>query len=351
MKIEDKLADFKNKIDPLIKKYLEGKIRRYQKFFPESALLINQIKDLILRGGDRVRPALFYYGFKLIREPNSIEEEELLRLSTAFEIFHSFALIHDDIIDGGLIRRGGKTINQHFTDLFGPGWGEKLAILAGDLAEIFSQEIFQSHLFTQTGKEAERLFIRMKEETMIGEYMDSIMPLISYLPTEDMIVNVLRYKSGFYSVQKPLLIGAILAGVSKKQQEMIIKTGDNLGLAFQIKDDILGIFGEEKLTGKSVLSDIREGKRTLLVVKTWEKLSKTQDRKLFRQLIGKEDISQKEIFWIKETIKNTGVLSYCQSKCERRVEQAKRMLEEEKFNTEAKLFLLKLADFIILRDY
>lgn len=351
MKIEDRLLNIKNKIDPLIKKYLEEKIRYYQKFFPESAVLINQIINLTLRGGDRVRPALFYYGFKLIRQPNTVEEQELLRLSTAFEIFHSFALIHDDIIDGSYLRRAGITVNQYFTGRFGSGWGDRLAILAGDLAEIFSQEIFQSHLFQKTAEFSKRLFIRMKEEVILGEYMDSIMPLLPKLPIEEMVIKILRHKSGLYSVQKPLLIGAVLAGANKKQREILIQVGDNLGLAFQMKDDILGVFGEQKLIGKSVISDIREGKRTLLIVKTWEKISDKKSKKQFLQILGKKDLSQKEISWIKKMMESTGALNYCQGKCIELVEQAKMMLENEKLNMEARLFLLELADFIILRKY
>jgi len=351
MKIEDNLASFKNKIDPLIKKYLEEKIHRYQKTFPGMEALTSQIKDLTLRGGDRIRPALFNSGFKLIRQPNTLEEKELLRLSTAFELLHSFALIHDDIIDDGFLRRGGKTVHQYFAGCFGHDWGDKLAILSGDLAEIFSQEIFRSLLFPQKIDQARELFIRMKEETIVGEYVDTVLPLIPGFPSEAIVRSTLCYKSGFYSVQKPLLIGAVLAGANDNQYRTLSKVGEYLGLAFQIKDDILGLFGKEKITGKSVVSDICEGKKTLLVIKTWENMVGEKDKKMLLGLLGKKDISPKEINWIKKMMRDTGALDYCLRESAQLVVKAKTLIEKEQFRPKEKLFLSALADFIILRQY
>jgi len=351
MKIEDKLADFKNKIDPLIKKYLEDKIEKYQKIFPESILLIDQVKDLTLRGGDRIRPALFYYGFKLIKDPNTLEKKELLRLSTAFETFHSFALIHDDIIDNGILRRGKKTVNKYFDDYFGSNLGDRLAILSGDMAEIFCQEIFQSRMFGNNFAQALAIFIQMKEETIIGEYMDTVYPLLKKFPDVHKIKKVLCFKSAYYSVQKPLVIGALLAGANESQTKMLSLIGEDLGLAFQIRDDILGIFGKQELTGKSVLSDIIEGKRTLLIMQTLQRLAKKKDKIRLQKLLGKKDILSKDVLWIKKIIKDSGALNYCQKECGRLVTDAKSKLEKNQFDQEAKTFLIELSDFIIQRKY
>ena len=351
MIIEKKLAEFKNKIDPLLNEFFNAKIKKYRQIFPESVLLLEQVRNLTLRGGDRIRPALFYYGFCLIRKPNREEEKELLRLSTAFEMSHSYALIHDDIIDNSLLRRGGKTVNNYFASYFGDNWGERLAILAGDVAEIFGQEIFQSRLFEDRLKKALSIFLEMKEETVIGEYIDTVLPLSARIPAEKEIKNMLCYKSGNYSVQKPLLTGAVLAGVSQRQYETLSQIGKSLGLAFQIRDDILGVFGKQQSVGKSVVSDISEGKRTLLIISTWQNLQDKNKKKKLRQILGRKDISQHDISWIKETIRESGALDCCQKECQRLVLSSQSQIEQEKFKKEAKTFLAELADFIISREY
>jgi geranylgeranyl diphosphate synthase type I len=349
--IEKKLADFKKRIDPLIKKYLEGKIEKYRKIFPESVVLIEQIKDLTLRGGDRIRPTIFYYGFLLVRKPTDKEEKELLRISTAFELFHSFALIHDDIIDSSLLRRGKKTVNRYFEEKFKNGWGDKLAILTGDLAELFPQEIFQSDSFGENLKKGNKLFYELKEELAIGEYMDTILPLKDELPDERKIKEILCFKSGYYSVQKPLLMGAALAGGSNKDLGTLENVGRKLGLAFQIRDDILGIFGKEKTIGKSVKSDILDGKRTLLIVETLKKLHDREKRERFLDHFGRKDISMNEIILLKEMIRKTGALDYCQKECKKLVTAVKCILARSKFRQEAKLFLTDFSDFLISREY
>lgn len=351
MMIEEKLAKFKGKIDPIIEGYLEQKIQKYKKIFPESLLLIEQIKDLTLAGGDRIRPALFYYGFRLIRKPDALQEKELLRLSTALEIFHSFALIHDDILDNSLLRRGRKTVNKYFDSQFGKPWGDKLAILVGDLAEIFSQEIFQSPLFKDQLSFAWQMFYTLKEEMIIGEYMDTILPLDTAMPGEEKIKNMLCFKSGYYSIQKPLLMGAILAEGSKEQYTLLANVGYNLGLAFQIRDDILGIFGKQKKIGKSVVSDIIDGKRTLLIVETLKKLRNAKERKKFLEHFGRKNISMADVLYLKKMIKKTGAVSYCQRECERLVLEAKSMLGKAKFRHEAQVFLTNFSNFIISREY
>ncbi len=349
--IEEKLSDFRKKIDPLIQKYFEQKIGKYRKIFPQSKVLIEQIKDLTLRGGDRIRPAIFYYGFLLIKKPREKEEKELLRLSIALEMFHSFALIHDDILDGSFLRRGKKTVNRYFEEKFANDWGSRLAILAGDLAEIFSQEIFQSDLFGENLRKAKMVFYKLKEEMVIGEYMDTVFPLESDIPDKKTIKAMLCFKSGYYSVQKPLLMGAILAGVSDKDLKILEDIGGKLGLAFQIRDDVLGIFGKEKSIGKSVTSDIVEGKRTLLIVATLDRLRDEKEKNRFLSCFGRKSLSEKEILYVKEMIKKWGGLDFCQKQCAKLVSQAKTILKRSSFRREAKSFLMGLADFLVFRRY
>lgn len=349
--VEKKLSEYKKTIDPLITDYLDEKIKKYHTVFPESRDLISQIKNLTLRGGDRIRPMLFYCGFTLVRIPEQTEKSELYRLSIAFEIFHSFALIHDDIIDGSLKRRGDFSVNAFFDKKYGICWGDRLAILSGDLANIFSEEIFHSCLFTDTFKNAQKIFYLLKEEVAVGEYIDTILPVSDGFPSLEKIRDMLCFKSGFYSIEKPLIIGATLAGTDERRMNALSIAGKKLGLAFQIRDDILGIFGNPQVTGKPTDEDIIEGKRTLLISSAYSRLKNSADKAKFKNLLEKRSLKNEEIDWIKETVKISGALDYCRNLSQKLVYEAKKLITETGFNQGPKSFLLELSDFLIEREY
>lgn len=349
--IEELLQEFKQKTDREIILYFDNKISQYRQVFPQSILLIEQIKDLILRGGDRVRPALFYYGFIAIRKPSADEEKELIRVSTAFELFHTFALIHDDIIDGSKKRRGGLAVHEFFEKKFKGKWGEKLALLAGDLAEIFSQDIFSSQYFSKQYHQARNWFVLMKEKTIIGEYMDTLYPLLSDVPVTGKIWQMYGLKTCFYSVSAPLVIGALLAGASKKQVDSLLQFGQKAGLAFQIQDDILGMFGDDRTTGKSNISDIVEGKRTPLIAYALDFLANSSTKGKFLRAFLSKKKTVADIHFIKSTIQETGALDTCRKDCIQLISDAKKIIRVEKLSKETHYFLYQLSDFFIERNY
>lgn len=349
--IEDILQEFKQKADKAIIIYLDNKISQYGQVFPQSTLLVEQIKDLILRGGDRVRPALFYYGFLAIRKPSADEEKELIRMSAAFELFHTFALIHDDIIDGSKKRRGKATVHEFFEKKFRNKWGEKLALLTGDLADIFSQDIFSSHYFPKQFQQGKDWFVTMKEKTIIGEYMDTLYPLLPDIPAKGKIWQMYGLKTCFYSVSAPLVIGAIFAGAKEKQVDGLLQFGQKAGLAFQIQDDILGIFGVDKITGKSSTSDLKEGKRTPLITYTLEVLEKSATKEKFLRAFLSNKKTADDIHYIKNTIQDTGALDKCRKDCTQLVSDAKNTVQVAKLRRQAQYFLYQLSDFFIERNY
>lgn len=351
MPIEKILNTYKQLVDTILLDYLDTKINIYRKDFSECVDMLLQLKDLIARGGDRIRPTLFYYGFCAIRKPTQAEKKELLRLATAFELFHSFALIHDDIIDRSKMRRGKQSVHEYFNRQFGNLWGERLALIAGDLAQIFSDEIFCTRIFINQYISAKQLFEQMKEQTMVGEYMDTIFPLSTQMPSESEIRDMMYLKTAQYSVGSPLVIGAVLADASDNQKEALSQFGGLVGSAFQIRDDILGIYGNQTIIGKSTVSDITEGKRTLLVAKTLDNINNRAEKQKFLELFQKRKKTKEDVMFISTTIRNSGAFVQCQKECESLVRQAKQFLKRDLFQYEAIVFLTEVSDFIIERDY
>lgn len=271
--------NFKKQFDREINIYLDNKIKNANKIDKKGSDLLKIIKEFINAGGKRFRPAIFYYAFSSYSSKNL---PSILKLSFIFELFHSFALIHDDIIDNSNLRRGNPTVHKKY-DL-------SIAILAGDLAlmlsdEIFAQEIHDKNIF--------ELYNGFKQELLIGEYLDTV--------KIDDVDKIMELKTARYSFIKPAIIGLTLAKVNKneikKWEEILRETG----ILFQIKDDFDGTFGSEKIIGKPVDSDIKEGKNTLIIKKFLER-SNIEEKKHFFSFFGKSNSEKNELIWYRQTL-------------------------------------------------
>ena len=192
--------------------------------------------------------------------------------SAALELFHAFALIHDDIMDGSDRRRGEPSVHRHFADLHArSSWrgdsashGRSTALLCGDLCAAWSDEMFHGcGLPTDRVHRGYRVFATMRTEVMAGQYLD----LVSGVGDGSVAsaLTVIRMKSARYTVTRPLQIGAALAGAGPELLAALAAFGDPLGDAFQLRDDVLGVFGDPAVTGKSILDDLREGKPTVMM--------------------------------------------------------------------------------------
>lgn len=359
-----KLFSFKQKFDPKLAAFLDLKISQTRKIDPKILPITQKIKDFVLRGGKRFRPAFLFYGFKACGGEN---EEKVFPSCLAVELFHAFALIHDDIIDNSNLRRGGPALHKVL--------GVSGAILAGDLLFSWAEEVF--------GEKARKYWDFLKEEVILGQYLE--IKLFSLENSQNLkrsreilrdleqdLLKILEYKTARYSVVRPLQIGASLAGAKEKELKVLENYGLPLGIAFQITDDILGMFGEEETIGKPVDSDLREGKATLLIVKTISKLKaqsakcKTKKTprewpsahsrgertlKKFLNLLGNRGATKKDLEWVRNLIRKTGALADCQNKAKALAEEAKRAIKDYSFEGKAKEFLLETADFIIKRKY
>jgi len=252
---------------------------------PAAIELVSQCEAL-LGGGKRLRAALAYWSFRA--HGGAAEHLGAYHLGAALELFQASALFHDDILDNSDVRRGAPTAHRAFaslhktTDLIGDSdqFGVNAAILLGDLALTLAYEELESaitaaQLSPANAQSARQLFSHMCQEVMIGQYLDvraENEPLTGAIaengPELRRAATILRAKSASYCVKYPLLLGAVLAGFDDPEQlQQLSEIGEKLGIAFQLRDDILGIFGDPTITGKPAGDDLIEGKRTVLLLR------------------------------------------------------------------------------------
>lgn len=244
---------------------LEAEQRRWSVVDADLAQPLASIARFVLGGGKRLRPAFCYWGFRAAG--GAPDDPVVIDVGAAFEFLHAFALMHDDVMDGSTTRRGLATIHTEYAGLHREHdwrgeprrYGEGVAILAGDLSAVFADR-----LVATTPPVARHLWHELKVEIDVGQYLDL---LGTARGGTDLAAarRIARYKSGKYTIERPLHIGAALAGRFEPLEATLSAYGAPLGEAFQLRDDILGAFGDSARTGKPVGDDLREGKPTPLL--------------------------------------------------------------------------------------
>ena len=255
---------------------------------PDLAPLMDGISDL-LSGGKRLRAAFCYWGWRGAGRPDTAG---VLTVAASLEVFQAAALIHDDVMDGSDTRRGMPAVHRRFASLHrGNGWlgspeafGVAGAVLAGDLCLSWCDEMYaDSALPPELLARGRRIFDQMRTELMCGQYLDMLEQVRATTSVEQ-ARHVIRYKSANYTVAQPLLIGAALANAPAGLLRAYDDYGLALGEAFQLRDDVLGVFGDPGATGKPAGDDLREGKRTVLVASAMETASPAQEAEMRRSL-------------------------------------------------------------------
>jgi len=307
------LEEIKNRIEQELRDYIDDLDDAYS-LSNISPLIYRNIKDFVLRKGKRVRPILFilsYLGFTKRRAAG------LYRSAVSLELLHDFMLVHDDIIDKSDTRRGKPSMHA-MLQMYLKGKrnvkfdGKDLAIVIGDVMYAFSIHSFLSIKENMLRKEAAlKKLIEAAIYTGSGEFLELISGIkdIDKI-TRQQIYKIYDFKTAAYTFASPLAIGAILAGAKDNQVENLFQYGIYLGRAFQIKDDIIGIFGEESEIGKPNLADIREAKKTILIWYAYhhvQKRDRLRIKKIFSQssAAGKSDLLQ-----IRRIVKDSGALEY-----------------------------------------
>ncbi len=356
MDVIEKLKAYKERVDPLLKTYFQQKIKQAKKSDWLAVEAVETIADFTLAGGKRIRPALVYYGYLAAGGQDC---QKIVEASTGIELVHSFLLIHDDIIDRDSMRHGVATVHERYEKIgrrINPKggalhFGNSMAMLAGDMAAAMANEIiFNSRFAPETIIRALDKLQQIVYTIVPGEMLDVVMEM-RQKSSEEEVLRMYEGKTSSYSFEGPLHLGAILSG---KNKEPMLKNFSAysmpIGKAFQIRDDVIGLFGKEKKLGKPIGSDVIEGKQTILLVKALERCNRKQGATLHKYL-GKKDLNEKELEEFREVIRATGSLEYSQKLSRDLVAEAKAALDRIEFkNTEAREFLAGLADYIIVRE-
>jgi len=280
---------------------------------PSLAPVVDEVCALA-EGGKRLRPAFAYWGWRGARAPANAEDETaVLTAVAALEFVHASALVHDDVMDGAQTRRGRPATHIGFAarharhDLDGDGdlFGVGAAILVGDLALVWSDELLRrSGISPAALTRARRVWDTMRTEVTAGQYLD-LLRAAGGLPGVDGAMKVARYKSAGYTVQRPLHLGAAIAGAAPEVTEAYTAIGLPLGEAFQLRDDVLGVFGDPAVTGKSADDDLREGKQTLLISLA-EESADAAGRRLLDDLLGNADAGPEDFDALRGLLETTG---------------------------------------------
>lgn len=289
---------------------------------PDVDPLIGSISTLVT-GGKRLRALMCYWGWRGAGGPAGAAD--IVTAGCALELFQAAALIHDDIIDRSDTRRGGPSVHKRFSQLHETnGWaldsehfGDAAAILTGDLCLSFSEEAFTGiGPRAVSGSPARRIFNVMRAEVMAGQYLDILEevagPVRDRAGSVDRARSIIRYKSAKYSTEHPLALGGALAGASTELLAGYSGFSLPLGEAFQMRDDVLGVFGDPATTGKPAGDDLREGKRTVLVGFALNQASAAEADYLDRML-GNPELAEEDVARIRHLMVDCGALDATES--------------------------------------
>ncbi|MDP3964220.1 MAG: polyprenyl synthetase family protein [bacterium] len=353
--LHSEIKDVKRDVEKRLRVYFSKALSRSSKIHPIASEIIRRLEEFTLRGSSkRVRALLVRLGYLSV---SSSPGSSLTDVAAAVEIIHSYLLIHDDIIDRDDTRRGGPTVHRYFSDwhkrrLKGSDadhFGLSMGILAGNIGGYLAYELIIQSSFPETKKlEAIRHINLALTETNFGEALDVFQGYRGRSSAKD-IYQIHTYKTAKYTFELPLQLGAILAGASQKDLLALSRYAIPAGLAFQIQDDILGVFGSPEQTGKPAHSDLREGKRTLLYTETRKRLSGPQ-LKRFDSLYGSATLSYRDAGFLRGLIRDCGALEANTRLARIHADRAKKALPQpgQKKNKSA-ILLRQLADFIVSR--
>lgn len=308
----------------------------------EAALFIES-GAASLAGGKRLRGRFCVAGWRAVEEavrPARAAPDEVMTAAASLEVFHAAALIHDDVIDNSDTRRGRPAAHRALEESHRrAGWagdaasfGRSGAILLGDLLVAWSDDLFEEGLAVAepvraTAARAE--YAAMRREVTIGQFLDIAEE--SAFRTEpderhaERALRVASLKSARYSIQQPLAIGAALAGADAAQAAALAAFGHPVGMAFQLRDDVLGVFGDERETGKPSGDDLREGKRTVLIAYAREAMAPSA-RRVVDELLGDPALEPAQIAALQRTIIDSGALDRVESLISDYAREAERAL-------------------------
>lgn len=333
-----------------LRRYMSGRRAETAHIGADYDTLIAALEDFVLNGGKRLRPAFAYWGWRAVAD--RAPDDQALQLFSALELLHACALVHDDVIDDSSTRRGRPTVHVRFAALHGDrGWrgsaerfGVSAAILLGDLALSWADDIaFGVDLAPDAHQRVRRVWADIRTEVLGGQYLD-IVAEASAAESIASAMNVDTFKTACYTVSRPLQLGAAAAADRPDVQELFGQFGTDLGVAFQLRDDVLGVFGDPKVTGKPSGDDLRSGKRTVLLAEAVELAEKSDALAAneLRRSIGAQ-LSDADVDRLRGIIETVGALAAAERRIASLTGRALDALNTAPINAAAKAGLSELA--------
>lgn len=336
------------RVEARVRQLLDAEMARWTAVDPDLRSPIECLARLVDSGGKRLRPAFCHWAW--VGAGGEPTDPVVVEVGAAFELLHAFALVHDDIMDGSDQRRGRPTAHVAYADQHvREGWrgeprrfGEGVAILVGDLAFVYADI-----LVAAAPPAARAVYDELRVELNIGQYLDVLGTARgrANLATARRITS---YKSGKYTVERPLHMGAALAGRLDELAGPLSAYGLPLGEAFQLRDDLLGAFGDTAATGKPVGDDLREGKPTPLLAIATQRATGAGARRLLRT--GEPDLTDAEVIEVQEVLTATGARDEVERSIERLVTEAVEAVKVAPLTEEAQVALTELATYVAWRD-
>jgi geranylgeranyl diphosphate synthase type I len=333
-----------------LEQFLTPELERWAEFEPDLRDPMAEIARLVFSGGKRLRPAFCHWAF--VGCGGAPDDPLVIDAGAAFELMHAFALFHDDVMDDADSRRGERTTHRVFADRHSAGgwagearrFGEGMAILIGDLAFVYSDQ-----LMAGANPTAWRIWNELRIELNVGQVLD-VLGSVQRMRDVTRAERICRYKSGKYTIERPLHLGAALAAPVRFDElaPLLSAYGLPLGDAFQMRDDVMGAFGDERATGKPVGGDLREGKPTPLLARAVAAASPAQRTVL--DLVGGPDLDDDDIGAIQDVIVATGALADLETTIERLASEAVDALTALDFPPGAHDELVALAGFVSQRE-
>ncbi len=343
------LAEVGRRAEDRIVGLLDAEIERWHAVDPALGEPLLALRDLVAAGGKRLRPAFCHWAF--VGAGGAAGSDAAVDAGAALELLHTFALVHDDVMDGSDRRRGLPSIHTQFIARHealqwraeARRFGEGAAILVGDLAFVYADM-----LFGEARLDARAIFDELRIELCVGQYLD-LVGTASGSSDPGQAARIERYKSGKYTVERPLHLGAALAGRIDELGPSLSAVGLPLGAAFQLRDDLLGVFGDASVTGKPVGDDLREGKLTPLVAVAAGRVDAKGAALLAR--LGRPDLDHDEIVALQALLVDTGARDEIEASIEVFVQEALDALAATPITPEARTALAELGTYVAWRDH
>jgi geranylgeranyl diphosphate synthase type I len=337
------------RVDAELAEFLDGRARALAVLGTDLEPVSAAGRTFVLDGGKRLRPTFAYWGWRTVRGTDD-DDRGLITAAASLELLHACALVHDDVMDASATRRGRAATHTAFARMHREhGWsgdpeafGTAAAILLGDLLLSWADALFaQAAVEDANAAHARHVYDEMRQLVMAGQYLDVLVQARGAFSVDEAL-RVIEFKTSKYTVEGPLHLGAAVAGAPSAVFDALSAYGLPLGEAFQLRDDVLGVFGDPSVTGKPAGDDLREGKHTLLTALAMQAATEEQAAAL-RGRLGDRSLDDTEVAHLREVIVATGALEQVEKRITQRTAEARAALDSPAISADCRAALDTLA--------